>query len=139
MASIGRWVQVKGNFTTPGGDTVECTKINCPMQAGTTTDRCGDNCPWRTTAKEDDLISRAAALDVLVTSPMFHITLARMEELPAVDAVPVVHACWILDGPGLTCSACGEWVDSEISYMLSPRQVPKCCPYCGAKMDKEDK
>lgn len=37
----------------------------------------------------DDLISRAAALDVLVTSPNFHTTLTRIEELPAVDAIPV--------------------------------------------------
>lgn len=37
----------------------------------------------------DDPISRAAALDVLVTSPNFHTTLTRIEELPAVDAVPV--------------------------------------------------
>lgn len=36
-----------------------------------------------------DLISRAAALDVLVTSPNFHTTLTRIEELPAVDAIPV--------------------------------------------------
>ena len=39
----------------------------------------------------DDLISRAAALDVLVTSPNFHTTLTRIEELHAVDAVPVVR------------------------------------------------
>ena len=40
----------------------------------------------------NDLISRDAALNVLVTSPNFHATLTRIEELPAVDAVPVVHA-----------------------------------------------
>ena len=39
----------------------------------------------------DDLISRAAALDVLVTSPNFHTTLTRIEELPAVDAAPMVR------------------------------------------------
>lgn len=38
-----------------------------------------------------DLISRAAALDVLVTSPNFHTTLTRIEELPAVAAAPVVR------------------------------------------------
>ena len=37
----------------------------------------------------DDAISRAAALDVLVTSPNFHTTLTRIEELPAVYAIPV--------------------------------------------------
>ena len=40
-----------------------------------------------------DLILREAALDVLVTSPNFHTTLTRIEELPAVDAAPVVR-CW---------------------------------------------
>ena len=38
-----------------------------------------------------DLISRAAALDVLVTSPNFNTTLTRIEELPAVDAERVIH------------------------------------------------
>ena len=42
----------------------------------------------------DDLISRAAALDVLVTSPNFHTTLTRIEELPAVEAVPVVRCAY---------------------------------------------
>lgn len=39
----------------------------------------------------DDLISKAAALDVLVTSSNFHTTLTRIEELPSVDAVRVVR------------------------------------------------
>lgn len=39
--------------------------------------------------EKNDLISRAAALDVLVTSPNFHTTLTRIEELPTVDAIPV--------------------------------------------------
>ena len=42
----------------------------------------------------DDAISRAAALDVLVTSPNFHTTLTRIEELPAVYAIPVE---WLKD------------------------------------------
>ena len=46
----------------------------------------------------DDLISRKAALDVLVTSPNFHTTLTRIEELPAVDAVPVIR-----------CRDCKHW------------------------------
>ena len=41
------------------------------------------------------MISRDAALDVIVTEPNFHNILTLIEELPAVDAVPVVR-----------CSAC---------------------------------
>ena len=77
-----------------------------------------------------DLILREAALDVLVTSPNFHTTLTRIEELPAVDAAPVVHARWILmqNGSGV-CSACNrnDHIDSLAAY----------CRYCGAKMDGE--
>ena len=46
----------------------------------------------------NDLISRAAAIDALVTSPNFHTTLTRIEELPAVDAVPIVR-----------CKDCHYW------------------------------
>ena len=46
--------------------------------------------------------------------------------LPAVDAVPVVHAHWI-DRDGKTwCSECGA---SNKAYN------PPFCPHCGAKMD----
>ena len=78
-----------------GGDTVECTKLNCPMQAGTTTDRCGDNCPWRTTANEGDLISRAAAkkiVSLMICAPSVKIMAEHsIDDIPAVDAVPVVR------------------------------------------------
>ena len=63
----------------------------------------------------DDLISRAAVLDVLVTSPNFHTTLTRIEELPAVDAVPVVRCkdCKhrFTGKPDLDCEICGgdDW------------------------------
>lgn len=80
-----------------------------------------------------DLISRAAALDVLVTSPNFHTTLTRIEELPAVDAVPVVHGRWIDENPDdsldprMRCSIC--------TGVESPLIKWRYCPNCGAKMD----
>lgn len=60
----------------------------------------------------DDLISRAAALDVLVTSPNFHTTLTRIEELPAVDAVQVAQQ-WIsvkdrMPDNDAICLVCGK-------------------------------
>ena len=96
----------------------------------------------------DDLISRAAALDVLVTSPNFHTTLTRIEELPAVDAVPMVHGRWVdadrnpvawskalpsSPKDSCVCSVCGTWLvgsDELPVYGLY-------CPACGAKMDGE--
>lgn len=53
--------------------------------------------------KMDDLISRAEALDVLVTSPNFHTTLTRIEELPAVDAAPIIR-----------CASCKWWNGSTL-------------------------
>lgn len=89
--------------------------------------------------QDNDLISRAAAIDNLTKCPMFYDQYrgkslyytgvnAMLKCLPAVDAVPVVHAYWWyddLDGIWL-CSHCnsGESVEQR-----------KYCPYCGAQMD----
>lgn len=70
-----------------------CTKVNCPMQAGTLTDNCGENCPWMTTAKMDDLISRTAAIEAVYYNP-YSTAVEIIKKVPAVDAVPVVHAKW---------------------------------------------
>ena len=54
-----------------------------------------------------------------------------VDELPAVDATPVVHAKWILIQNGLgVCSACNrsDHIDSLAAY----------CRYCGARMDGGD-
>lgn len=60
----------------------------------------------------------------------------EIEKLPAVDAVPVVHAKWIVyeaDMHGtkpIECSAC---------HYLFARIHPKYfCPNCGAKMENCD-
>lgn len=110
----------------------------------------------------DDLISRETALDVLVTSPNFHTTLTRIEELPAVDAAPVVHGRWdllITKYPAYlwqadaSCSRCNHakynvWsgffpnVPSEIARSTTQHyakkiKLPNYCESCGAKMDGE--
>ena len=108
--------------------------------------------------RDDDLISRAAAiaeieeyfpgLNSCISEPDLkldgyrnglQVAIHEINELPAVDAVPVVHAqpVWIntLD-PGAKgciwtcsclCSICGEYVAASWKY----------CPNCGAKMDDE--
>ena len=81
-----------------------------------------------------DLISREAALDVLVTSPNFHTTLTRIEELPAVDAVQVVHARWTTKR---TWKHDGEWYCSACEYEPIVFMDSSYCPNCGAKMDGE--
>lgn len=63
---------MKQSRNEKGGGAVGCTRINCPMQAGTQTERCADNCPWRTEPKSGDLISRTAAIEYLMTNMSWH-------------------------------------------------------------------
>lgn len=86
-----------------------------------------------------DLISRAAALDVINTWGRQKSEKVRMELLhrdldaiPAVDAAPVVHGRWIdiPDKPEWDqkmCSVCGEYFCCQNNY----------CPNCGARMRGE--
>ena len=60
--------------------------------------------------------------------------ISRIEEAPAVDAVPVRHGHWIQASEDFrnqvfwwNCSECGFSVSSKYSY----------CPDCGARMDEE--
>ena len=92
----------------------------------------------------DDLISRAAVKqafiqyknDMKVLTP-FELNrlvdlFAIIKDLPAVDAVPVVHGRWILHDdelmPWFECSECG-W---------SFGNAEKFCAGCGAKMDAHE-
>lgn len=97
----------------------------------------------------NDLISREAAIRAIRRKCIFaHIpfksasregqrtleALNAVWEVPAVDAVPMVHARWNLcsdDGCELhiACSRCGHEpvIGTKTPY----------CPNCGAKMDKE--
>lgn len=118
---------------------MECTKLNCPMNVGTVTDSCSDNCPWRTTVEYDDLISRSAAISALCHTWM---PITAIRELPPVDAVPVVHGRWIeqedCNGDSYyTCSACGcDW--STIDGTPTQNNM-RYCPECGARMDVDYK
>ena len=96
----------------------------------------------------DDLISRAAACDVI--GKMIHeyrengeddladgMILARrygIKRIPAADAVLIKHARWKDNGNGtVSCSHCATWFPKEREpYLLY-------CGYCCAKMDDEEK
>ena len=93
----------------------------------------------------DDLI---AAYDAAHKGPP---GLARklMQEAPAVDAAPVVHAHWMEDEDSgdIVCSACEARYDGDIvlSYNAFSEQYPapvyeglEHCPHCGARMDGGD-
>ena len=99
----------------------------------------------------DDLISRAAAIEhmkamadcakcdnynyVRCRACSWNDAMNIVEELPAVDAAPVVHGRWIryseiFHDPEYTlvkCSVCGGESCCDAIY----------CPDCGAKMDGE--
>ena len=93
----------------------------------------------------NDLISRAAAIDVIgdlikeyrdngkdeMADGMIIVRRYGIRQLPAVDAVPVVHAQWIHHEGGFNdhfeCTACG------MAIVLTGKW--NYCPNCGAKMD----
>ena len=96
----------------------------------------------------DDLISRAAAIEHMksmagcATCNNYNYVRCRacswddamniVEELPAVDAAPVVHGWWISipDKPEWDqrmCSVCGDYFCCQNNY----------CPSCGARMRRE--
>ena len=95
----------------------------------------------------DDLISREAALDMLdherkvlieqgrlgAEHIVVHHARRMIEDLPAVEAVPVVHGRWIDENPDdfldprMRCSIC--------TGIESPLLKWRYCPNCGAKMD----
>lgn len=133
---------------------MDCTKLNCAMQTGTVTENCGENCPWRTTAKISDLISRAAALDTIdgikpMQGNMEQLAMkalcwAAVKTTPAVDAVPVRHGKWeerrvaaleetsIDAWQSAKCTNCGKYNTTPYIYSFTDYQF---CPNCGAKMD----
>ena len=92
----------------------------------------------------DDLISRAAAIEYLMTNMGWRdedgyevddadekcaIITDLVNGIPAVDAAPVVHARWVKrkSWNKAVCSCCS--FENDI--------LTKYCPNCGAKMDGE--
>ena len=85
-----------------------------------------------------DLISRAAALNALLMSKNYRDAHDALEQLPAVDAVPVVHGRWEekMEHMGLVCcSVCHDcYVEKE--WIFNKKWA--WCPQCGARMDGGD-
>ena len=101
-----------------------------------------------------DLISRAAAIECMKSMAgcdacnnyggarcracTWDDAMDIVDELPAVDAAPVVHGRWIDNGKyakgtiSRSCSNCG---DIQVHY---EKYIPNYCPNCGAKMMGDD-
>jgi len=95
----------------------------------------------------DDLISRAAAIEYLMTNMSWHdedgyevddaddkrkIITDLINGIPAMDAAPVVHARWTTKR---TWRHDGEWYCSACEYEPVVFMDSEYCPNCGAKMD----
>ena len=109
---------------------------------------------------KNDLISRSALMEILQErwrrivdkngeydhyAAGFDDAISYVDDAPAVDAVPVVHAKWVKDGERNTyCSHCEKYIPTVHFY--EEYQDYECewdeeiyeteyCPNCGAKMD----
>ena len=79
----------------------------------------------------DDLISRAAAIEAMKRAAYWNDAERKITELPAVDAVPVVHARWQGVSPFVDTEEC-----SNCRYNIQSEELETpYCPWCGAKMD----
>ena len=77
----------------------------------------------------DDLISRSDAIAVVMHNKN---PVEGIENLPAVDAVEVVHAKWVVKGQDVFCSHC----DGESGYnAFGASSFSDYCPNCGARME----
>lgn len=86
-----------------------------------------------------------ADFDDVLNVMAYEIAIKEIKAADTIDAEPVVHAHWEDDGSGhddMICSHCGEylatdedgWTFDELKNWSS-----EYCPWCGAKMFKEDK
>ena len=90
---------------------------------------------------DNDLIRRGDLKDLLLKRSFFPaIVAAALKEIPAVDAVEVVHGDWVLGRvePGyFTPGGNRPWLCSECEYLASwmlGRPTYNYCPNCGADM-----
>lgn len=83
--------------------------------------------------RNDDLISRAAAIKAFTGKPpeYYHTSyiVSELNDIPVMDAAPVVHGHWIIYPDVCVCSECNEQSPGIFKY----------CPNCGALIDEEAK
>ena len=61
-----------------------------------------------------------------------------IEDMPAVEAKPVVHAHFV-GANGTRCSHCGRsYMDVADADSWESGDYPDYCPYCGAQMDEKE-
>lgn len=89
---------------------------------------------------ENDAISRSAVLDIIndqsydTAYPSEHDELERLiNEIPALDVVPVMHARWDHLVGDYYCTNCDKKLRRS-----SRTKRPKYCERCGARMDGEE-
>jgi DNA-directed RNA polymerase subunit RPC12/RpoP len=64
--------------------------------------------------------------------------LDKIDEMPTIEAKPVVHAHWECDSAidPYCCSNCGK---KALQDYFEEDVLSKYCPYCGALMDEKEK
>lgn len=85
----------------------------------------------------DDLIRRRDVIDALYEvcnrDDREYFSISQMnaiDDIPAVDAVEVVHSWWRQNDNGTwSCSECSSWIPDEQHYYA------RFCLHCGARMD----
>lgn len=82
-----------------------------------------------------DLISRCELFNRLAPVQTLGEAYGIIQEMDAVDAVPVRHGRWEWDGEAFVCSACGSGYEGQPTMMGKP--MFEFCPVCGADM-RED-
>lgn len=60
-----------------------------------------------------------------------YVDAVQISKAPTIEAKPIIHAHWIIDGEWAECSGCHE--DEKIAVLVHK----DFCPACGAIMDEE--
>ena len=84
-----------------------------------------------------EYIERQKVIDITAETGALE-TQRRVQEIPAADVAPVVHAKWVFNGICTSCSACGSNKPTKAhDHKLASREV-RFCYFCGAIMDLEE-